>query len=76
MKSHKNGVTGAGFKPVALLIQPITAPRVTEAAPRPVGNSPFSEISVSPHQTNNPLAGGALDSGNMPVPVGVTFSSR
>ena len=76
VKSHKNRVTGAGFKPVAPLIWPIAAPRATVTVLRPVRNSPFSEISVSLHQTNNPVTGGALVSGNMPVPVGVTFSSR
>ena len=76
MKSHKNGFTGAGFKLAAPLIWPFTAPRATEAVPRPLENSLFNEISVSLRQANNPIAGGALVSGNMPVPVGVTFLSR
>ena len=62
--------------PVAPFIWPVTALRATEAAPRPAGNSQFSEVSVSHLQANNPVAGGALDSGNRPVAVGVTFSSR
>ncbi len=49
-----------------------TAPRGSQgdrSVPRPVENSLFNEISVSLRQANNPVAGGALVSGNMPVPV-------
>ena len=31
VKSHKNGVTGTGFKPTAPLFWPIAVPRATEA---------------------------------------------
>ena len=34
------------------------------------------KISISLLQANNPVAGGALDSGNRPAPVGVAFSTR
>ncbi len=70
------GVTCAGFRSAAPLIWPIAAPKATEAAPRPVGNNLLSEMPLSLRQTNNPVAGGARDSGNVPTLTGVTFSSR
>ena len=63
VRSHKNGLTGAGFKLVPPLIWPISAPRATVAVPRPPGNSQVSETLVSLFQRNNPVAGGAPLSG-------------
>jgi hypothetical protein len=64
------------FSPYCCQITPIPVLRATDALPLPVGNSRFSKKLVSHHQTNNPVAGGALDSGNRIVVAGVTFSSR
>jgi hypothetical protein len=43
VKSHKNGVIGAGFDPVPPRVTPIPVLGATDTLPLPVGNSPFSE---------------------------------
>jgi len=55
VRSHKNGLSGAGFKPVPPLIWPISAPRATVAVPPPLGNSQVSETLVSRFQGTTPL---------------------
>jgi len=72
-KSHHSGLPMLDFTPYCrqFLFSGQQIPRRF-----PSETASLVKISISLLQANNAVAGGALDSGNRPAPVGVTFSTR